>query len=1070
MGLTRLAVKRPITITMLILALVLMGGVAYTKLQVSRFPRVNFPVVSIRIGYPGASAQDVEQLVTKPIETAMNGLSGVSDIFSTSREGQSSVTVQLSEDADVNQAALDISRKVASIQSRLPADITPPDVIKADSANFPIMNIALSGSLPLDQLYNLANDTVAPRIQSLPGVAQVTLVGGLRREVQVQVDPVKVQAYGLTLLQVQAAMAADNLTSPGGTVRQGLTQYSVRTSALFTRLDQFSDIVVSSGPAGNVRLKDIAEIKDTYANQTNIQRFNGNPSIGLSIVQQSDANTVQVVERVRAEMARLQRTLPRGIVFNVANDSSRFTKAAIDAVEFDLGLAVLLCGRVILVFLHAWRNTLIVLLAIPTSLISTLLVMYFMGFSLNTISLLALAILIGILVDDSIVVLENIHRHLKLGDEPVLAALKGRSEIGMAAIAITLVDVVVFLPIAFMSGTLGQIFREFGLTIVVATLFSLFISFTLTPMLAAHWLKPEKVDEVNRRVRRGLLAPFRGFGEWSDNTLDAVRQLYRRTLGWALSHRPLVLLGAAVAFGVAIAFIPLNLLGSEFAPTEDDNQFSLQVRMPSGSSLEATSRAMVQLEGRLDGLPEVRDVFSSVGVGGGGSGGQAAFGNMTVQLVDKQERTRTTLAVLEEVRGIGRTIPGMTLTGNVQSSFGGGSPVSLRILGDDLSTLAGIADQVMVIVRNTPGTTDVRLEQDAGVPEVQAVLDRSRMADLGLTSAQVAGVLRTAVQGTVVSQFDRPDGTQSDVRLKLADADTMTPAQLGALPVFVPSTGQTVRLDQIATLRQATGPNQIDRASQQRRMSVSANVVGRSLGDVARDIQAQTSKLALPTGYRVLLLGQADRLNQAVGSLLGALGMSIVLIYMLLAALYEDWLHPLAIMFSLPLALVGAFTGLLVTGNTLNMFSMIGLIFLMGLVAKNAILLVDYTNTLRGRGVAQREAILEAGATRLRPILMTSFTLVFAMIPLAMKLEAGAESRSPLAVVIIGGVLSSMFLTLVVVPVVYALLEDLSGLVKNKSRQRVQREEHGRQAVRPALLGEGSRVHESPSSDFVSKP
>ncbi|MBI4312842.1 MAG: efflux RND transporter permease subunit, partial [Chloroflexi bacterium] len=590
------------------------------------------------------------------------------------------------------------------------------------------------------------------------------------------------------------------------------------------------------------------------------------------------------------------------------------------------------------------------------------------------------------------------------------------------------------------------------------------------PMLAAHWLKPEKVEEINRRFRGGLLAPFRGFGDWWDRNLDAVRLLYRRTLGWGLSHRALVLMGAALAMGAAVAFIPLSLLGSEFAPTEDDNQFSLQVRMPSGSSLEATSRAMAQLEGRLASLPEVRNVFSSVGVGGGASGGQATFGSMTVQLVDKLERTRSTLAVLEEARGIGRTIPGMTLTGNVQSSFGGGSPISMRILGDDLDTLARISSQVVTIVRNTPGTTDVRLEQDTAVPELQAVLDRSRMAQLGLTSAQVASVLRTAVQGSVVSQFDRPDGTQSDVRLKLADADTMTPAQLAALPIFVPSTGETVRLDQIATLRQATGPNQIDRASQQRRMSVSANVVGRSVGDVARDIQAQTSKLALPAGYRVVLLGQADRLNQAANSLLGALGLSVVLIYMLLAALYEDWLHPLAIMFSLPLALVGAFTGLLVTGNTFNMFSMIGIIFLMGLVAKNAILLVDYTNTLRERGVERREAILEAGATRLRPIFMTSFTLVFAMIPLALKLEAGAESRSPLAVVIIGGVLSSMFLTLVVVPVVYTLLEDLPGLVRNMAGRRVPGARRERVSARPALLGEASRIQDTSSSDFAPKP
>ena len=564
MGLTRFAINRPVTITMFILALVLMGSIAYTRLPVSRYPNLDIPRVSIRVSYPGASPQDVEQLVAEPIEEAMNGLSGVTDITSTSREGSAAVSLRLTENADVNELVGDVNRRLSAIRSRLPADIDSPSVRKIDPEARPIMNISLSGDASLGQLYDLATDTVAPRLQSLDGVGQVDVVGGLESEVQVLVDPTKVQSYGLSLQQVRSALAENHLSSPGGTVYQGPTQLGLRTSAKLTDLEQFDSIVVSSGPSGNVYLKDVARVEDGYAPQRTLQRFNGKSSVGLSIILQSGANTVHTVELVREELSRLRRSLPRGVSFNVTNDKSRFTRASIEAVQTNLMIAVLFCGLVLMVFLHAWRNTVIVLLAIPTSLISTFLVMYLLGFSLNTISLMGLALIVGILVDDSIVVLENIHRHRQLGEEPLLAALNGRSEIGVAAIAITLTDVVVFLPVAFVPGVLGQLLREFGLTIVVATLFSLFISFTLAPMLAAHWLKAERVDQLNKSARRGLLAPLRGFGPWWDAGMERLQGFYRVVLGWSLRHRPVALLIAAAALGGALAFIPLHLLGTEY--------------------------------------------------------------------------------------------------------------------------------------------------------------------------------------------------------------------------------------------------------------------------------------------------------------------------------------------------------------------------------------------------------------------------------------------------------------------------------------------------------------------------
>ncbi|MBM3941368.1 MAG: efflux RND transporter permease subunit [SAR202 cluster bacterium] len=1021
MGITQFAIKRPVTIAMFILGMVLIGIMAYDRLQVSRLPNITFPVVTIQVGYPGASARDAEQLVARPIEQAVNGLAGLQDITSTSTEGRATIRLTLADNADLNQAVGEVDRIMSSIRSRLPDDIDPPNVIRADINAQPIMNISLSGDVSLGQLYTLATERIAPRLQSVEGVAQVNVSGGLRPEVQVLVDPTKLQAYGLTLQQVQTALSQSNLNSPGGTVYQGVTQFDVRTSASLDSVDQFRDIVVSSGPAGSVYLRDVARVEDTFAPQRTMQRFNGQPSVGLSIVQQSGANAVQTVELVREELERLEPTLPASAEFHVTNDASRFTKASIHAVQTDLLIAVVLCGLVLLVFLHAWRNTVIVLLAIPTSLISTFLVMYLLHFSLNTISLMALALLVGILVDDSIVVLENIHRHRQLGEEPLLAAVKGRNEIGAAAIAITLTDVVVFLPIAFISGSLGQLLREFGLTVVAATLFSLFISFTLTPMLAAHWLKPEKFNLRRRDAAARQYLDLGRFGEAWDASLDRLARHYQEVLRWALGHPLVVLLAGGAALGTAIAFIPLHILGTEYTPVEDDNQFNVQVQMPPGTSLQGTSEAMTRLEAKLMELPEVRGVFATVG----SSGQRADSGSISVQLVDKGQRQRTATEVLQDARRIGRTIPGASVSGNVPSSLGGGgSPISIRILGSDFDTLKEVAAQVSAVVRDTPGATDVRFSDPAGLPEVDAVVDWTRMAPLGISASSVSGTLRTAVTGSVAGQFDRPDGTQSDVRMKIEGADHMTVAHLGALPIYSPVAGSSVRLDQVARLEQVLGPSQINRASQQRSLTLSANVSGRSLGEVARDLETQLQQIQLPPGYRVVFTGQVDRLNQTFTSLQQTLMLSALMIYMLLAALYESLLRPLAIMFSIPLALVGAFTGLLVSGNTINLFSMIGMILLMALVAKNGILLIDYADTLHKRGVARREAILEAGATRLRPILMTSFTIVFAMIPLALKLGPGAESRSPIAVVLMGGVISSMLLTLVVVPVAYDLLEE----------------------------------------------
>ncbi len=1026
MGLTRMAISRPLTILMLIVGLVIMGLVARSTLRVDRMPNISFPFVNINVSYPGASPEDIERLVLEPIEQSMAGISGVSSVNATARSGSGSFNISLAEGVDADKAAIDVERRLSGIRSRLPSDVNQPSVNRADPNAFPIMNISLAGTLPMDQLYELANEIVAPRLQSVLGVADVTVGGGLQREVRVTLNYAALEAYGVTVQQVTSAISRENLNQPGGSIPEGRQQIAVRSVGQFQSSAELSDVIVVSTQAGAVYLRDVATIREGFKERTRLQRTNGQDAIGLSIVKQSDANGIEVADNIQRELERVRGQLPRDVQLIVTNDSSRFTRAALEAVDRDLMIGILLTALVLLLFLHTWRNVVIVIVAIPTSLISTYLVMMALGFSLNTISLMALALTIGILVDDSIVVLENISRHLRLGASPIAAALTGRSEIGLAAIAITLVDVVVYIPVAFMQGNIGRLFREYGLTIAAATLFSLFVSFTLTPMLASRWLKSGNENGGNNFWSR--------FSRTWERNFERLARGYGRLLGFGLRIRPVIVFVGIAAFALAIAMIPLRLLTTEYAPQEDSNQFSVSVQMATGTTLDMADRAVRQVETTIVAqVPEVQQMFTSVGGGGGGFGGPGgggASGNITVQLVDKSQRQRSVFDIVNVVRRIGQDIPDATVRPQIQSPFGGGGggSVQVRIAGPDLTTLERMTKDVAEVMRATPGIADVNIPSTAGAPEVQAVFDRKRMAELGVSGQQVASTIRTLTAGTVVGQV-RPFGdVQRDITVIGSDVDRLNLANLGNIPI--PATGGLTRLGQVSQLVRATGPSQIVRTDGQRVLTMGASVSGRALGDVARDLRANIANMAVPVGYSVSVTGgQVQQLDTAFAALLGALTLSIALMYMLMVALYESFLEPLAIMFALPVSLVGAFGGLILTGNTLNIFSMIGMIMLMGLVAKNGILLVDYTKTLRRRGLARQEALLEAARTRLRPIVMTTATVCAAMTPLALKLEAGAESRAPMAIVMIGGVLSSTLLTLLLVPAVYTYLDDFQNLI-----------------------------------------
>jgi HAE1 family hydrophobic/amphiphilic exporter-1 len=962
--------------------------------------------------------------------------------------------VQLADGTDPNQAALEVERRVAAIRNRLPTDAGDPRVNKADPDAQPIMNVGITGGALAD-LFQVANDDFVPTLQSVPGVASVNISGGLQKEIQVQVDYAKLAGYGITLAQLNTALTNANVNAPAGSLDQGAQTINVRSLGGFRNVNDLANMVITQTTAGGpILLRDVATVGEGYKKQTQLQRLNGRDAVGLSIVKQSDANALQVADDVRKALAKLQPLLPGDAQIVITNDTSVFTRASLDAIQHDLLLSVLLVGAVMLLFLHAWRHTLIVLLAIPTSLISTFLVMYALGFSLNIMSLMALALMIGILVDDSIVVLENIHRHLQLGENPFTAALNGRGEIGMAAIAITLADVVVYTPVAFVSGTLGQLFRQYGLTIVAATLFSLLISFTLTPMLASRWLKHEEAGT----------GPLPRFGRWWDERFDRLGRLVARTVPTAVRARWLIL-GLSLAVVVAVgALVPLNVIGTEYAPQEDDNNFSVMLQTPPGTSLSATNAAAQQMEAFLQQLPEAQYVFTSVSGGSTGFGPARGGGraNFSVQLTPKQQRSRSVFEVMDQVRAVGRRIPGVQVTANINSPLGGGggfggtgtNSINLQLAGPDLDTLNKVSDQVLAALSTVDGLTDVRNTSDAATPELHVTLDRARMAQLNVTSQQVATALRTAISGTVVTPL-RPDGqSQEDITVIATDADRLNLTNLAAIPVggatgnataaagttptatttTTANPAGTVTLGQIATVGPGSGPVQIQRVDRNRTMTLTGTATGRSLGDVARDVQSALKRVELPAGYTVQIRGGVQQLQQSFATLGQALILSIVLEYMLLVALYESWFYPIVLILGVPLGIVGALLGLLVTQNTLNIFSIIGLIMAVGLVAKTGILLVDFTNTLRKRGMDRTEALAEAARVRLRPILMTTATMCLGMLPLALKLEPGAESRAPMAVVVIGGLLSSTFLAVLVTPSLYVLLDDLQTKLTRKKQ------------------------------------
>lgn len=1017
MNLTRRAIHRPLTVWMVVVAAMLMGAIAYTRLPVRRLPHVSFPFVQVVVTYAGASPQDVRTLITDPLESALQGVAGIQTSTEISAEGVSRIALAFDSSTNLTTDASDVAQAVDRVAGGLPPGASAPAIIQADPNALPIMDVALSGPLTPTQLYDIASLVVEPAVQSVPGVGSVTVVGGSQSQVTVAVRPAALTAYGVSLPQVEAAIAAANVSLPGGTVVRGSRAVSVRTSGDFQSLSALRALPVAGSGAGTLPLQALASVSAGAAPPTTIDRLDGEPAVALQVVAQSTVNALAVDGAVRTALAGLAARLPEGVALRIVGDTTASTREANSAVRTDLLLAVLLAGLVLTVFLHDMRNTAIVLLAIPASLIPTFLIMFFLHFSLDNISLLALSLLIGILVDDAIVVLENITRHRRAGETPAQAALDGRMEIGSAALAITLTDVVVYAPMAFVTGVVGEVFHEFGLTIVAATLLSLLVSFTFTPMLAAHWPARREPDPAAALAR---------FGRAWDRAFSNLTGRYRQVLARALSARPLVLLVGALAVAVSVVLVASGAVPTGLVPTGDPGVFDATLTMPPGTSLPATAVAVARVAARVRRLPGVSAVFTAAGAGGLGASNVA---QMTVDLVPKTQRREPIATAVAAATADAQAIPGMQVATTIPNAFFGGGvrPVSTVLQGPSLSELTAMASRLEGMERGSPLLTQVQSSAVPADPEWAVHIDRARAAYLGVSAQAIGATVAAAVGGDVVSEY-RAAGlpAQEPIVVQVQGGSELTPAGIGAVPVATVS-GQAIPLAQVAVVHPGLGPQQIDEQNGMLQVQVTAGLAaGVKLGTAARAVAGMVRRLNLPVGYVGVRGGLLSEQRQVFLPLVGAFALSILLVFMLMTALYESVLLPFAVLLSLPLATVGALLGLWIAGQSLDMYAVVAAIMLTGLVAKNAILLIDYANTLRARGMAVVDALLEAGTTRLRPVLMTTATMVMAMLPLLINGGAGSSSRRPTAVVLIGGLTTSTALTLLVVPVLYSYLVGFS--------------------------------------------
>ncbi|WP_318641443.1 efflux RND transporter permease subunit [Flavobacterium ardleyense] len=1022
MKLVDISIKRPSLIIVLFIILLVGGIFSYSQLSYELIPKFEVNVVTVSTIYPGASPGEVENTVTKKLEDAVSTLENVKKIESKSYESLSVVMITLTSDADADYSLNDAQRKINAVLKDLPEDVDPPSLSKFSLSDLPIMTIGATANMDDVEFYDLLDKKIQPILSRVQGVAQVNLVGGQEREIQVSLDAEKLKGFGLSIPQIQQAVLSSNLDFPTGNIKTRENSTLIRLSGKYKDVQELRNLVVSSQNGIQIRLSDVADVQDSQKEVDKISRVNQQSSIILQVVKQSDANAVSVSEQTNATIQRLQAEYKdAGLKLSVANDSSQFTLAAANSVMHDLFIAVALVAFVMLFFLHSFRNALIVMVSIPISLIATFIGIYLMGYTLNLMSLLGLSLVVGILVDDAIVVLENIHRHMEMGKNKVRAAYDGASEIGFTVVAITLVIVVVFLPIAMSTGLVSNIITQFCVTVIIATLLSLLTSFTIVPWLFSRYGKLEHL--TNKSVfGRVVLAFERG--------LDSFTHTVTNILNWSLKHKIATLL-IVVAIFVGSLLLPIfGFVGGEFFAKTDKGEFLVQIELPKDASIEQTNFMTQKAEAFLRKNSDIVDLITTIGQtseGMGASQSTAYKSEIHVKLVEKDEREDNSFIFAAKIKRtlekelVGakvKTVP-MGLLGADQA------PIALTVTGPDLEGVMDFATKAAAKLSKIDGASEVKLTSEDGNPEINVQVDRDKMAALGLSLSTVGMTMQTAFSGNTDGKF-RAGEYEYDINIRYDEYDRSSITDVSNI-VFTNNQQQQIKLSQFASITQSSGPSMLERRDKSTAVTIQAQTVGRPTGSVAADWEAQFTEMERPTGVNYVWGGDMENQTEGFGTLGFAMIAAILLVYLVMVALYDSFITPFVVLFSIPLSFIGALLALALTNNSLNIFTILGIIMLIGLVCKNAILLVDFANHRKAEGENTHNALVQANHARLRPILMTTIAMVFGMLPIALANGAAAEMNNGLAWVIIGGLLSSLFLTLIIVPVVYAIFDSIQA-------------------------------------------
>jgi HAE1 family hydrophobic/amphiphilic exporter-1 len=1056
MWFTRVSIGNPVMAVMVMLAFVVLGLFSYQRLAVDQFPNIDFPTVVVAMDYPGASPEIIESEVTKKVEEAVNTVAGINSLYSRSYEGTSVVIIEFNLDVDGRKAADDVREKVALIRPLLRDEVKEPRISRFDPQSAPIFNVAVlspDASKSPQELTTWATQVLQKRLENVRGVGSVSVVGGIAREINLYVKPAALDALGISVDQIVAAVKSENQELPMGAIRSLEQERVVQVNARLKRPEDFREIVVArrgqqslaSGGAGNaVKLWQVAEVADGPQELDSLALYNGQRTVLLSVQKSQGENTIAVVDGLQKALLDAAPVVPRGIKVEVNRDNSRSIRVSVANVKRTLFEGAALTILIVFLFLNSWRSTVITGLTLPIALIGTFLFMYAFGFTINSITMMALSLCVGLLIDDAIVVRENIVRHVQMGKSAHQAALDGTNEIGLAVLATTLSIVAVFLPIGFMGGIVGKFFHEFGLTIVAAVLISMFVSFTLDPMLSSIWHDPQAHGHAARSGPPVTLYD-KTIGRVThlfDRLTESLSRGYQRILGWSLAHKPATLAIALATFVASFFIVPL--LGAEFVPKADFSETQINFYTPVGSSLELTEARAKQIDAALRELPEVRYTVTTI------NSGQAAgkiYGATYIRLIDRKDRVRSIDQMAPPLRERLARIPGITITNIGVTDIGGGKSLQFSVQGSDLGELERLSRIITPKLQAIPGLVDLDSTLKPDKPTVAIDVKRDAASDVGLNVNMLATSLRTMVAGTTVGNWRAPDGENYDVNVRLSPESRVSIADLQRMPINVAAAAdgspRSVRLSQVADVTPSTGPNQINRRDLNREINFDANAFGRSSGDISADIKRTLDAMAWPPGYRYSFGGSTKNMNESFEYAVGALALAIVFIYMILASQFKSFLQPLALMSALPLTLIGVVLALLAFHSTLNMFSIIGIVMLMGLVTKNAILLVDFAIRARqGAPASEHEpaapplernaALLLAAKVRLRPILMTTLAMIFGMVPLAFALSEGSEQRAPMGQAVIGGVITSSLLTLVVVPVIYCYLDDLAAWGKRR--------------------------------------